>query len=586
MALSSFILTICPIDGIVINNSNCTYVNSILGSDNNAGTRENPIATITKAFTLGHAYIYIIGIFPENINYSGSCYIFSDQKAALTGTVNINVPYDSSTGILYGIFGNNVNISNGTRPYRNSIYNSVVTNLSHGQLSLSYRNKILITNNLNDGTIGNPSYNLTIKNYLNYKSSLESSYDGIIYGSIDLYNYTGLTVANYPIFNNYIIRKAVAWKWNGVVIPITYTTNTGNVQNDSAQWKVDIFNALTTYYNTLSSGASKTYLASILSNWTTIFPSTTLVVDDLNCCPIFNRYVDGNPVDYSLRISNTNPALTGSSVGSYIGAYKASITPVYDLSTLKELDNNGNETVNTPDILVIGGAGNLYPSPSATQYRNRIKTNVLSFPRGYAFDGVQSLITSGLASHYNYGKRQAFTTLSNPQESIEVEPYNSLTEASAFPKFSAKLNGQTQMFYNITGAGTVSITTGGVITGNGTSFNTQFTVGQMIYVGTEGHAVTGINSATSMTVASWSVAVAAGSSYASVPTNRLNTPLLFSDLATYYNISSDLNLTEYGSYAVTNADYESYLLSSKTGVTLRSILLKYLKFVVNINYYD
>ncbi len=82
------------------------------------------------------------------------------------------------------------------------------------------------------------------------------------------------------------------------------------------------------------------------------------------------------------------------------------------------------------------------------------------------------------------------------------------------------------------------------------------------------------------------VVVAAGSSYASIPTNKLNTQVLFSDLATYYNISSDLNMTEYGAWAVSNADYETYLLSSKTGVTLRTPFLKYLKFWIEINYYD
>lgn len=588
-ATHTFPLTIAP-DGAAISNSNCAYVCSYIGSDSNAGTKEAPFATKTKANTSSYAYVYCVGVFTENVTLTNKTYFSSYLGAsidngAITGTSSSTAIYNMS---MYSL------INTG---YPIKIYNSIIKTSSSANDQGGYAGINLFFNTMNQSGYGDDSAyhfkNITTISFINKiaTSSVTAGRnkitDGIIINDIDLYNYTALTVSSYPIFNNFILRKALIWKWNGVIVPITYTAATGVLSTDSTQWKTDIYNSLTTYYNTLSTSTSKTYLASILSNWSVIFPSTTMVVDDINCCPIFNLYSSGAPIDYSLKISNTNPALTMSSVGSYVGAYLASITPVYDNTTLKELDSNGVETTNTPDILLVGSQGNMYPSPSATQYRNRIKTNVLTYPRGYSFsNGVQSMLTSGLSARYQYGKRQTYTTVYIPQESIHVEAFDNLTTRSSFPMFSAKLNGATQVWYHTNGAGTVAITTGGVITGTGTAFTTNFVVGQMIYVGNEGHAITAINSATSMNVASWSVAVAAGSSYASIPTNKLNTQVLFSDLSTYYNISSDLNMTEYGAWAVSNADYETYLLSSKTGVTLRTPFLKYLKFWIEINYYD
>lgn len=598
---SSFRTYYNPITFAKLTNSSCVFANSIIGSDSNDGTREFPVLTWTKARSLCNSTknnILVKGNFSSE-NYIGTSTSFTLSIIADEIGTYINSIYDTSANQymcnLIGLKINSFTIPSNAAIYK--LYNSYIINsvgygYSYPQFDKTTINCVFINlsiQNYNDDTNGSVFKNNTIHNYKNYLrvASAQIILDCIFSYDFDLYNYTSLTTTIYPTFKNCILRKALLWKWNGTNVPITYTTATGNISTDSEQWKTDVFNGLTAYYNSLGSSTSKTYLGAILSNWSTIFPSTTIIVDDINCCPIFNKYVDGSPVDYSLKISDTNPALTMSSVGSHVGAYLASITPVYDNTTLKELDSNGAETANTPDILLVGSQGNIYPSPSATQYRNRIKTNVLTYPRGYSFsNGVQSMLTSGLSARYQYGKRQTYTTVYTPQEGIHVEAFDNPTTRSSFPLFTAKLNGATQIWYHANGAGTVAITTGGVITGTGTAFTTNFVVGQMIYVGNEGHAITAINSATSMNVASWSVAVAAGSSYASVPTNKLNTPILFSDLATYYNISSDLNMTEYGAWAVSNADYETYLLSSKTGVTLRTPFLKYLKFWIEINYYD
>ena len=584
-ATHTFPLIYAP-DGTLLTTSNCAYCCSFIGSDANAGTKELPYGTLTKSVASGKQYIYPVGTFIENVTtfnnsvfstYLGSCY-FSGSV-----TISGNTASRRIDNIIFNSCSNTVGSSmyNCQFTFLSGLYQDASSISGSSNLhaktynAIGMGNDIRVFSNLTAGVF---------KNYLS-SSSYNTLYNGLIYEVMDLYNYTALTVSVYPIFTNSLLRKSLVWKWNGVIVPITYTAATGNLATDSAQWKTDIFNSLTTYYNTLSTSTSKTYLASILSNWSAIFPSTTMVVDDINCCPIFNLYSSGAPVDYSLKISTTNPALTMSSVNSYVGAYKASITPTYDLTTLKELDSNGNETSNTPDILVLGTNGSLYPSPSATQFRNRVKTNLVVYPRGYSFDGVQSLLTSGLAARYGYGKYQSYTTSYTPQESVEIEPKNADGSDSTFPKFSAKLNGVTQMWYHQYGTGTVAITTGGVITGTGTAFLTQFVVGQPFYVGNEGHVVTSITSNTVMNVASWSVAVAAGAKYASVPTSKINTPVLFSDLASYYAISSDLNMTEYGTWAVTNADYDSYYLNQKTGVQLTSIVLFVFKFIININYY-
>ena len=366
----------------------------------------------------------------------------------------------------------------------------------------------------------NDQYGLTVKGFKNYSVATYGApiivRDTIFTDYIDLYPYTSVYTVIHS-FQYCLIRKSTLWKWNGTTISINYSAATGVLETDSAQWKTNIYNSLTTYYNSLATSSAKTYLGLILSNWSTVLAGTTKIVDDINYNQIFNKYQDGAPVDYSLKLVTGNPSLYMSSSDSYVGMYPPAIfgTP----GSIVDVDSNGNDTANTPDLLVMGMNNVMYASSASTQYRNRIRFSQVDYPRGYAFNGMVCDIKSGISARYCWGKVQPYTSTSLPQESAEIVPVNADGSASSFPRFSVKLNGNTQMWYHTQGA-------------------------------------------------------------------KIGQPVLFNDLSTYFAITTDKSLTEYGTWAVTTADYESYLLSSKSGCQLQNIMLYHFIPELNLNYSD
>ena len=180
--------------------------------------------------------------------------------------------------------------------------------------------------------------------------------------------------------------------------------------------------------------------------------------------------------------------------------------------------------------LISEGLNQFSASDTSLQLRNRIRTTVLEFPRGKAFDGAQSMLTSGIASRLYFGKYQPMvTTGANPTipvETIEVIPYdaipadnsvaqaNNISGKSAFPRFSIMFNGAAGMWYKnnapllfsqlanlYTGNGTISNTAGSnTVTGVNTLFTTYPVPGDLITVGGQTVGVQNIASATSLTV--------------------------------------------------------------------------------------
>ncbi len=313
--------------------------------------------------------------------------------------------------------------------------------------------------------------------------------------------------------------------------------------------------------------------------------------------PIFNKYNGTTPIDYSLKLAANNVALTMSDIGGYVGAYKANLNVQF--GTILHVNADGSDdTVTTPDLLISEGLNQFYASETSLQLRNRIRTTVLEFPRGKAFDGAQSMLTSGIASRLYFGKYQPMvTTGANPTipvETIEVIPYdaipadnsvaqaNNLSGKSAFPRFSIMFNGKAEMWYKnnspllfsqlgslYTGNGTISNTAGSdTVTGVNTLFTTYLVPGDLITVGGQTVKVLSIASNTSLTV--------------DTPITNANTNAAYT-----VGIYVDKSLTEYGDWAVTNADIEDYSLSFKTavaGVSRRNIPVKFCKLELNLNY--
>lgn len=390
--------------------------------------------------------------------------------------------------------------------------------------------------NLYAGKLGNTSSyckNNTIYNFYNRLGT--SSYDLVISNSIfvysvDLYNSNSRSNLNFiPNFQYCLFRKVTVWKWNGAVIPINYGTY-GNAVSD---YLADVISGLYAYANAMPAGTDKNYFLAMIpsSNSSNIFyvdlnGQTCKVVEDRPSIngskKIFNRYVNDAPVDYSLFLDKDNVALTMSDQQSYVGCYKAN-DDVLSFGAVVNANTDGTDDLGTtPDMLMADGNGKFHVSSAdSVQTRNRVRSNVFTFKRGFSLVGFQSQMKSGLGSRFSIGKFQPYNITNAPtlpQESIEVIPYDNATTPSAFPRFSAMFNDVCQMWYHTTGA-------------------------------------------------------------------KVGQPVLFNDLLSFFAITTDKNLTEYGTWAVTNADYETYLLSEKTGVTLKNVPVNFAKVEINLNYY-
>jgi len=591
-----------PLTKIILTNSNTIFVSSLVGSDNNIGTREYPVATILKGCTLlgTKTYILATGVFNENnplVGYSGKQLLMEDGSRFSQNSLSVTSfgqNYYNIVGIRYtGGYGNA------------QIYKSQLIELSPN------------TNYSNIGTVGISyihTYNVYGQIYVNQCTIIDvinrcnSVYgvvtNSIIINSIDLYNYTSRTnTALYPVFRYCLFRKLTQWKWNGATITINWTTNPLNSTAYTDEPLLDrVYNSLLFYANAMTAGTDKTYFQAILATKETMFYAdangqTNKVVDDV-LYPIFNKYNGTTPIDYSLKLAANNVALTMSDIGGYVGAYKANLNHVQFGTILHVNADGSDDTVTTPDLLISEGLNQFSASDTSLQLRNRIRTTVLEFPRGKAFDGAQSMLTSGIASRLYFGKYQPMvTTGANPTipvETIEVIPYdaipadnsvaqaNNLSGKSAFPRFSIMFNGKAEMWYKnnspllfsqlgslYTGNGTISNTAGSdTVTGVNTLFTTYLVPGDLITVGGQTVKVLSIASDTSLTV--------------DTPITNANTNAAYT-----VGIYVDKSLTEYGDWAVTNADIEDYSLSFKTavaGVSKRNIPVKYCKLELNLNY--
>jgi len=515
-----------PVTNTVLTDANTTFVCSITGNNNNPGTREFPIATLTKFTSLYDDNARNILYRGETIENPASFfhgYLIGDgEDAYLNGSWTCNY-YGSS--IFYGIkilqftgLGGIINSSINTMLMSSSIvesnfinnYNSLVEGGSNNGIS----NGLNIKNN-------------TVLNFKNYcKISGVNLLNFIFVIEVDLYNYTSVSnISNFQIFKYCLFRKTIIWKWKGIIVPINYGTY-GNILND---YMTDVISAWYIFSNTIVDATEKAYCQTMFPNEITsplfyidINGQTCKVVEDRPSIEgskkIFNRYTNDNPIDYSLFLNSENIALTMSDQKNYVGCYKANADVITFNNVLNVNSDGSDDLVTIPDMLVFNGNSNFtVSSADSVQIRNRIRSNVFTFKRGFSLAGMQGQVKSGLESRFSFGKFQAYNVTDSPslpQESLEIIPYDSMTEPSSFPRFSVMFNGVCQMWYNST----------------------------------------------------------------------TNLPILFNDLLSF-GIVTDKNLTEYGNWAVTNADYESFLLSSLPGIKLNNIKIYYAKVEINLNYY-
>lgn len=527
-------------DGMVLANTNTYFVSVYVGSDSNAGTRDAPFQTINKANTLGGKLILVSGMSTENVA-NLACAVLGDNSQSgisgnITGSLMASV-YAADNLYINGNLYPNTN----SKAWINLVVSGILAVPSIGVYALTFKNiftsKLYYRSVTQSGSISN----ITMLEYYNFTnadpSSSQNLSNSIIINVVDLYNFTSLTNATcLPLFKYCLFRKLTAWKWNGTTISINWATN----PNTSAAYTTEtllerVYQSLLYYANSLSAGTAKTYFLAMLTTNTTIFYAdtngqTNKVVDD-SIYPIFNMYNGTTPVDYSLKIDSANVATTMSSSGSYVGAYKANMGGIL-FGSIVNVNSDGTDDAGTiPTLLVSDGYNQFSANDASIQSRNRIRTIVQSYTRGKAMAGAGSQLTSGLASRIYFGKKRPMVTsgsgLTIPVETFEVIPYDSLPSDNSVGAAN-----------DITGKSTFPRFS---VAFNGTT--------QMWY-------------------------------------KSNGAPLLFNDLATY-SITTDVSLTEYGTWAVTSADAEDYnlsLIATANSLTKKNIPVTYCKQELNLNY--
>lgn len=505
------------------------YIDPLVGSDTNAGSINSPISTLTKFATFGTGRVSILnGKTIENATIERGCSLIGDSELSeCTGIVRLGSAYVETYAYAYGVKFNSLGGLGGC------LYNCVVKLFFENNASLNVVRKNNFFVDYKALTLGDVNLfkNNTILNFYNYiNNSLGVATSCLFSNVIDLYNFNSLGNVNYrPVFQYCLFRKATVWKWNGAVIPINY----GTYGNAAGDYLADVISAMYAYIGTVPAGAERNYFSAMFPNAISspIFyidqnGQTCKVVEDRPSIggskKIFNRYVGDNPVDYSLFLHADNVALIMSDELSYVGCYKANADVLTFGNVMNVNPDGSDDLVTPPDMFIYDGNGKFRVSiADSVQIRNRVRSSVFHFKRGFTLDGFQSQMKSGIASRFSIGKFQPYNITDAPtipQESIEVIPYDDAVTPSAFPRFSAMFNDKVQMWYHTAGA-------------------------------------------------------------------KKDLPVLFDDLLGYFAITIDKSLAEYGAWAVTNADYETFALSTKANVKLQNVPVYFAMVEINLNYH-
>lgn len=434
----------------VLHTRNTTFCHSVLGNDNNPGTRTLPIQTLTKASSIGYTTL-AIGTFIENP------YLFMTLILEGESYINGNVSINGATAIY------NVSCKQLQPQYTSPLYYGkfdLVFDTGYGVPTMQH---CLVTElHCTPATAGTHNFNTIFiaRNYAN--DNYVATYQSCIFVNVvDLGRYRGTTLSNHLLFKYSLFRKRTMWYWGSTIIPITFGS-------DPSNYISDVLSSLINFANISLTGADKTYLLSLAA---TSFYSdlstgqSNKVVDDnpLTGTPIFNKYSsDGNtPLDYSLSLSSNNVALTMGDPSlsyQYVGCFRTNIggqntsNPMVYGSTLNVNTDGTDDIVTVPNLLMLDSSGNFLMNQDSVQYWNRVRTNVLSYDRGKSSFGTGSLLSSAMGAGYYFGKKRKYDATHCVVETIEVLPYDSPTVPSAAPKFSMSFNGQTLVYYWVSGA--------------------------------------------------------------------------------------------------------------------------------------
>ena len=184
----------------------------------------------------------------------------------------------------------------------------------------------------------------------------------------------------------------------------------------------------------------------------------TIIYDD--AAPnvrLFNRYdgVTDEVLDFSLNNNENNPALFNSVFRSFVGGYRPKMNLVFGAA--REIDDAGSD-IGAGTLLVKDGSGeeiSIYIS--STQSRNKMEsvtpdgTGVVSLPMGDRFTQFQSAFFPSNSNVLYLGPKQDLTGGLSPVNAVVIQPYDTPSTPSAYPKFCAPINKEVQIAYHLAG---------------------------------------------------------------------------------------------------------------------------------------
>jgi hypothetical protein len=449
MALNNFTITHNPFTGVALTDSNTIYIDSVIGSDSNAGTRNAPKKTLPSSSSIVNNKFYVLrGYFEQDITMHNitSIYFFGEPNTIINGNINFELgnPFfycyglkisavttsaADTTSFVHRHFYRNCEFINGITIPGGSQVNmtDVITDLCKCEL---YNVRATIK----QAYIRNFAANQTIRN-------------SIITDVINL----GTVSADMPYYttlNHCIVRKQVQWQWNGATIPMNLTTDaqTGLCNTEDAQAALHAYAT-----NVLTNQTHKDSLNRIADN---IFGEGTIIYDDdvsAHAMPhLFNGYGDDGitPTDYTLNPAIGNPAMYASDISGFVGAYKPKINTSFNWTAVDIIDNDGNVTGAGAGELITYNNGIFFDNEIA-QNRNRVSTNVITMPPGDSFTLFRSLFFASFSDTFYFGALQTSSTTNSPLDAVLIEPYDTATVPSAFPKFFVAINRDYEIAYHV-----------------------------------------------------------------------------------------------------------------------------------------
>ena len=438
MALDNFTLMTNPVTGAALTDANTVFVSGYVdGNDLNIGARTSPVATLARAMNLLTAQKFHVLIRGKvggtvSIPVNGTCFI-GEQDAYIDDTVTAATPFDGTNKAYFiNIDINSITYSiSGSRSVITYLYSSRVRHILRAHYLYIVRSEVnTIYASFYGDRLGLLFRNTTIKK-INKQNGTNSYIDDSIIFDVELNSSSGYMTFSHCLFT----KQHSRFFWNGNLI-------------DTSQ-----ANDISGIVTALKAHATANNLPFLSSMADMLFDDCELYDDAPTAnVRVFNAYDSNgiNPIDLHPNFQNGNPALYRSSENSVVGAFRPKknlFLDVNDPNKLRNLDENWTHLQGTDATLLHYNNG-YYLDIHSPDVVNQIESDVMMISQGDRITRFAADFVPGINSGYYTGLRQSGDFR---LDSIEIKPYDSISQPSAFPIVSLPINRDVRICYYKTG---------------------------------------------------------------------------------------------------------------------------------------